>query len=282
MLAGLRRTVRDQVVNLGFAEPANRIYRAVASSDPRIAVANARYRRDGAPDRLPIPPSDLRFLVAGSASISWFLEGGALAFESTVEALRRKGFAIEQLGAVLDFGCGCGRVLRNWNSVKGPRVSGCDLNPRLVEWTRTNLPFAEVRVNQLAPPLPYLNEEFGLVYALSVFTHLTEELQAPWMNELARILKPKGFVVFSTHGISYSQRLNDFERQRFARGELVVKNNLKAPGSNTCAAYHPAAYVRDHLTAGLELVDHIHEGARGNPHQDLYVFRKPARPGVGA
>jgi len=276
MLAALRRTVRDQVVSLGLAEPAARVYRAVASSDPRIAIANARYRREGAPDGLPIPPSDLRFLVAGTTSISWFLEGGALAFSSIREALNRNGIALESLGAVLDFGCGCGRVLRRWQPVHGPRVSGCDYNPRLVEWCRENLPFAGVSVNQLAPPLTYRDAEFDLVYALSVFTHLTQDLQALWMTELARVLKPNGHLVFSTHGDSYSGRLNEAERRRFSQGELVVKNNVRAPGSNTCSAYHPSAYVRDHLTSGLDLVEFSPEGAKGNPHQDLYVVRKPA------
>ncbi len=279
MLASLRRNLRDQVVSLGLTKPATRIYRAVASSDPRVAIANARYRRSGAPDRLPIPPADLRFLVAGSASISWFLEGGALAFDSIRAALARRGVALSQLEAVLDFGCGCGRVLRHWSSVQGPKLSGCDYNQSLVEWCSEHLPFADARVNQLAPPLAYRDAEFDLVYALSVFTHLTEDLQAVWMKELARIVKPGGFVVFTTHGESYLQRLNAAERQRFAAGDLVVKDNLKAPGSNACAAYHPPAYVRDHLIAGLDLIDHLPEGAKGNPHQDLYLCRKPS--GVG-
>ena len=54
-----------------------------------------------------------------------------------------------------------------------------------------------------------------------------------------------------------------------------MKNEVKAPGSNTCSAYHPLAYVRDHLSVGLELVDFQPLGARGNPHQDLYVLHKP-------
>src|SRR4030081_44495 len=123
MLAAFRRPVRDQVVSLGLSEPATRVLRVVTSSNPRTALGNARYRRDGAPDGLPIPPSDLRFMVAGTTSISWFLEAGAMAFESIREALTRNGVAVEKLGAVLDFGCGCGRVLRRWNSVAGPVVS---------------------------------------------------------------------------------------------------------------------------------------------------------------
>jgi hypothetical protein len=36
-------------------------------------------------------------------------------------------------------------------------------------------------------------------------------------------------------------------------------------------------HVRDRLGAGLELVEEVPEGAKGNPHQDLFLFRKPAR-----
>jgi hypothetical protein len=68
--------------------------------------------------------------------------------------------------------------------------------------------------------------------------------------------------------------LNRAERRQFEGGGLVVKNNVNAPGSNTCSAYHPFSYVRDQLAAGLEIVDFQAEGARGNPHQDLYVLRK--------
>src|SRR5487761_793641 len=130
MLAALRRTMRDQVANLGLSGPATRVYRAVASGDPRIAIGNARFRRQGAPDGLPIPPSDLRFSVAGTTSISWFLEGGARAFGSIHEVLRRNGVALEGLGAVL-----------------GPKAHGSDYDSRLVDWCNKNLNFAEVRVN---------------------------------------------------------------------------------------------------------------------------------------
>jgi SAM-dependent methyltransferase len=224
---------------------------------------------------LPIPPPDLRFLVAGTTSISWFLEGGSLGADTVRDAMARRGVAIDELDALLDFGCGCGRVLRNWHDLRRAHVHGTDYSPKLVEWCRQNLPFAAVGANQLAPPLAYRDAEFGLVYALSVFSHLTEDLQVPWMHELTRVLKPGGHLLMSTHGESYSDRLTEGERRRFASGLLVVKNDLKAPGSNTCAAYHPAEYVREELARGLELLEHVSQGARGNPHQDLYVFRKP-------
>jgi SAM-dependent methyltransferase len=274
MLAGVGRSVRDRVSSLGLARPAARVLRALTSSDPRVALANARLRRQGAPDGLPIPPPDLLFLVAGTTSISWFLEGGARAAATIRDAMGRRGVAVDDL-SILDFGCGCGRVLRHWHGLHRARVFGTDYSPGLVQWCRQNLPFVDVGVNQLSPPLAYKATEFDLIYAFSVFTHLTEDLQASWMGELSRIMKPGGHLLLSTHGESYSGRLNRPERRHFEGGGLVVKNDVKAPGSNTCAAYHPFVYVRDQLAGGLEIVDFQAEGARGNPHQDLYVLRKP-------
>jgi hypothetical protein len=37
--------------------------------------------------------------------------------------------------------------------------------------------------------------------------------------------------------------------------------------------------VQGSLAPDLELVEFLPEGALGNPHQDLYLLRKPALPG---
>jgi hypothetical protein len=50
--------------------------------------------------------------VAGTPEVNWFLEGGRLAAQSVRETLEKNGLALEAFSAVLDFGCGCGRVLR--------------------------------------------------------------------------------------------------------------------------------------------------------------------------
>ena len=270
----LRRSLRDTVARPPLAAPASRVYEALDTINPRVAVGNVRYRR-GAPDGLPIPPADLRFLVAGTRDISWFLEGGRLAAVSITDALARAGAVVEDVHAMLDFGCGCGRVLRHWHALSRTRICGSDYSPKLVDWSRSQLGFAEVHLNQLKPPTDFAEGEFDLVYALSVFTHLTPEFQRPWFTDLARITKPGGHLLMSTHGEAYASRLDAQEAKRFRRGELVVKNNIAAPGSNTCAAYHPMAYVRDELASGLELLEFVPEGARGNPRQDLYVFGKP-------
>ena len=188
----------------------------------------------------------------------------------------RNGIGLGEGHSILDFGCGCGRVTRYWQGVTAARVFGTDYNPTLIDWCSRNLRFAKFGVNQPIPPLSFADRQFDVIYAFSVFTHLTEDLQMAWIHELTRVLAPGGLLLLSTHGERYMGRLDDAERRRFAAGELVVKNDVSAPGTNACAAYHPLAYVRDRLAGELELVDFQPEGAKGNPHQDLYVLRKPA------
>src|SRR5579872_4792632 len=126
MLDTLSRSLRDNVARLGLSDTAFWIFGKVSQASPATIASNARYRRQGAPDGLPIPPADLIFLVAGSADISWFLTAGSRAAESISDAIRAQGRPIEGLGSILDFGCGCGRVLRNWHSLTGVRVCGTD------------------------------------------------------------------------------------------------------------------------------------------------------------
>ncbi len=238
----------------------------------RFFKANRAFLRNGVPDGLPIPPAHLRILVAASPDIAWFLEGGRRGAQSVREILERNGIPLPSAGPILDFGCGCGRVLRNLIG-SGAAIHGSDLNPKLIDWCRLHLKGASFGTNGLRPPLALKAGQFGLVYSLSVFTHLPEALQAPWLEELARVLRPGGHLVFSTHGARYLDQLAPDERAQFESGRLVVRHDDR-PGSNACGAYHPEAYVRGHAPKALRILDHIPQGALGNPFQDLWLFQR--------
>ncbi len=264
-------TAKRLLSAVGLLGPARALREAVWSA--RFLRPNSRYWREGAPDRLPIPWFPLRILVAGSPDIDWFLESGRRGAESIRAVLLRHGLDLGRCRALLDFGCGCGRVTRHWAGL-GVEVHGTDLNPRLVEWCRRHLVFGRFRTNELVPPLDYEDEQFDLVYALSVFTHLPETLQHAWMTELARVLRPGGALVLTTHGRRYLDRLDAEDARRFAAGEMVVKS--KGPlGSNLFGSYHPEAWVRTRLARGFEVLEFAPEGALGNPWQDLYLLRRP-------
>jgi SAM-dependent methyltransferase len=250
---------------LGLLRPAFRLY--------ELGSSIGGDRRATGSDGLPLPPPKLRMLVAGSADADSFLRRGAEAAQTIRAVLGRHGVVLEDCDALLDFGCGSGRVARHWKDLSGPEVHGCDANPELVRWCQENLPFLQARVSGLEPPLPYEADSFDVLYALSVFTHLPEAIQRPWLEELQRVLRPGGHVFFTTHGEAYLYRLDDEERERFHRGELIVHFEELA-GANLCSAFHPEEYVRAVLPAGLELLEVGPAGAAGTGKQDFYLARK--------
>lgn len=225
---------------------------------------------------MPLPSDALVEKVTGGRDLLWFDKGGQWGLDSMVEILAKDGVDCASLGAILDFGCGVGRVLRHWRLPPSVEIHGTDYNPNLVDWCRAHLPHARFHLNALDPPLDFPDERFDLVYALSVFTHLPEAGQHAWMAELTRVLRPGGYMLISLHGRAYLDQLSSSERSAFEAGEMVVWHAEEA-GRNACAAYHPEPWVRERMSEGLELIDCAPEGARGNPRQDLYLFRKSVR-----
>jgi SAM-dependent methyltransferase len=96
---------------------------------------------------------------------------------------------------VLDFGCGAGRVLHAFlpEAATG-EFWGCDLHRPTIAWLDEHLsPPLRFYVNDEIPT-PHPEGYFDLVYAISVFTHITHEWSA-WLLELHRILKPEGLLL---------------------------------------------------------------------------------------
>jgi len=250
-----------------------RLLRPTYRSYERLRAFGRENGASSGAEALPVPPAKLRIRVAGTADVDWFLEGGRRAEESLRESLARAGTNLEDMGRILDFGCGCGRVTRRLAGLPG-EVRGSDFDGDAVDWCREHLTFATFTQNGLEPPLPLLDDHIDLVYAFSVLTHLPVPMQHAWVDELARIVRPGGYLLVSTHGEPYLERLSPDEREAFERGDVVVRFEEVA-GTNLCTAFHPPAYVRDELGKALELVHEAPGGARGNPHQDLFLFRKP-------
>lgn len=99
--------------------------------------------------------------------------------------------------SVLDFGCGAGRTLRHFLAEAATaEIVGCDIDGPSVEWVTEHLcpPLARAVRSDPEPPLPFDDGSFDLVYAVSVFTHLSSSWAA-WLLELRRILVPGGLLV---------------------------------------------------------------------------------------
>jgi SAM-dependent methyltransferase len=262
--------VLDVLDRLHVAGPAVRAYEialATKSSLARGAVETS--------DGLPLPPARMRAQVGPlHADARFFLESGKHNAELIRSLLAEHGSPLEHVGSLLDWGCGCGRVLRHWAPLESTRVHGCDINPRMIEWCNENLAFAEVAVNELAPPLPYADESFELAYAFSVMTHLSEDLQHAWVAECRRVLRPGGHFIFSTLGEHFvaRDRLTPAERTSFDTGDLVVLYE-RSSGSSLCSAYHPPDYVRNELARDFDAI--AFRAAADDGRHDIHLLRKP-------
>jgi SAM-dependent methyltransferase len=256
-----------------LARPAVRAYElglaarsSLLGKEPRVA------------DGLPLPPARLRAQVGPlHADPDFFLRSGQHNADLIRDVLVEAGTPLEQLDALLDWGCGCGRVLRHWAGLQGTGVFGCDITPKMVEWCNGQLPFVEATVNELSPPLPYPDSTFDLVYAFSVMTHLSEELQHDWVAECRRVLKPGGYFLFSTLGEYFvsRDRLTDSERRSFEGGNLVVLYESSA-GTSLCSAYHPREYVERELADGFDVF--AFRPAADDGRHDIHVLRRRLGP----
>lgn len=175
---------------------------------------------------------------------------------------------------ILEWGCGPARVIRHLPPLlaRSSRICGCDYNSASILWCEDNIPGIEFFRNSLRPPLAFDAESFDLIYAISVFTHLSEAIGRDWGAELLRIARPGGVVIATTHGDSILRMLLPDEVASYRESGIVVRDKIEE-GKKMFMACHSPSYVRDRLFASFDLLEHV---AAGFPHtgQDLWVFRR--------
>lgn len=261
----------------GLYEPLWRLRGWLRRHDPATSSRNRRWRRSHS-ERLPVPPRDLMWEVVNHADIELFLAGGRDRANAIEDAFAASGFDLGCARRVLDFGCGCGRVIRHWSDRTATDWHGSDVNERLVAWCRDHLVFASFAVNDLAPPLRYESDSFDAIYAISVLTHLDEDLGGRWLAELARILHPDGALLVTTHGDAWLDGLDDQEQAGYRAGSIVVRSD-QGLGSNLCETYHPPAGFRTIAGRVFAEVHHLPQGTPEQRAQDMWVLRRPLAGG---
>jgi SAM-dependent methyltransferase len=115
---------------------------------------------------------------------------------------------------ILDFGCGWGRISRFFLRDTAPaNLYLADAMDSAIQCLRSTDNPCQIIYNQKRPPIEGVPPEgLDLVYAYSVFSHLSEEYFHLWIDYFFSILKPGGHIVFTTRGwlfIEHLQRLRD-------------------------------------------------------------------------
>lgn len=244
----------------------------------------------------PIPPIELRRLTAAPEE-DLFLYTGWL--DVTTFLTVGRGDADGGLPSrVLDFGCGCGRLLRFLPMAGRPLDAvGADVNRDFVDWCDREISGASAIRSGELPPLDLEPGSFDLIYALSVFSHLDAEHAVGWMSEFDRLLAPGGTAVITTHGYPALRIIagSEVHQQMFRLTPDDVSQLERTIGAEGFAHVPYTADVVELAQAGktygnafiagehalttwavgsLRPVRHVPGGLRG--WQDIVVFSKPA------
>lgn len=115
---------------------------------------------------------------------------------------------ISDISTVLDWGCGSGRVIGQMMKFVPPeKLFGCDIDAEAITWDQDNIHGPHFTQINPYPPTPHPSSKFDVIYGISVMTHLDEETQLLWLEELRRIAKPGGIVALSVIGRNLRSKL---------------------------------------------------------------------------
>jgi len=181
--------------------------------------------------------------------------------------------------AVLDFGCGAGRTLRQFLAeAETGEFWGCDIDAESVEWLESNLcPPLQVFRNNPDPPLPLADESLDLIWAVSVFTHLVESW-SDWLVELQRVLRRGGLLVATFMGEGMSKLITGEEWDEGRIGMNAVKYGQSWDLGGPMVLHSPW-WIREHWGRAFDVVDIVPSGfATGSEvGQGIAVLRRDAR-----
>ncbi|KAF0151355.1 MAG: methylase [Ignavibacteria bacterium] len=269
----LKRLIKTLIKNEYVQDQLRLVYNSAKTVTPNLLLEEIKLRKNGLPDGFPFPPQKLIFTVIAIPWVSEFYKSGKIIFDDMMKMFELNKIDIKDNSNILDFGCGCGRIIRHFAAKNKYNLFGSDLNPDLISWCGKNLSFGKFSVNNLVPPLNYPDNFFDLIYARSVFTHLGKELQQEWIAEMKRILKPGGIFYFTAHGKITISPLSKSEQELFNKDEIVLHNSF-GEGGNKYSSYQSYKWTTENLLNGFDLAG-FHEGG-SNPHlkQDVYIFRK--------
>jgi len=179
---------------------------------------------------LVMPPSkELQIRVIGGYFGS-FIEGGYRRYDWMNEIINKAiDKQLSDFKDILDFGCGPGRILRAMLNRLPESVNlyGMDIDSEAIEYLKKNFPKRGIYyTNPHQPPTNFPSDKFDFIYVNSVFTHLPQNMEDKWLDELKRIIKPGGYIFITTHGHQYYQKFNQEVIEEISQnGFLYIDSN---------------------------------------------------------
>ena len=187
---------------------------------------------------------------------------------------------------ILDFGCGHGRVLRVLRRMfPAAHITASDIDRDGVDFCARRFGAVGVYSDTDAAAVAF-EDDFDLIWAGSVFTHIDKEAWSAFLSRLRDSLASDGVLVFTVGGPYVEQKIRSGEND-YGLGQPTATSALSDyaasgfgygdyPGTNGygIAIASPQAGQRLVEQAGLRMVNYQPKG--WDNHQDVYACVRAA------
>lgn len=246
-----------------------------------------------------LPDQSLQELYTGSADDTTLAEGwnAYRLFRATYSAYSRPMSADTR---IMDFGCGWGRITRFFlKDVEPAHILGVDIAERVLAECRRSMPAVRFEQIDVMPPIDLPDESIDLVYAFSVFSHLSRDAHDRWLAEFRRVLAPGGLLVVTTwprtfierceqlrtdpslaslpasHRVSAGALLDtDAALRQYDDGEFAFSHRGPEDPPDYGEACISRAFAEQHWSRLFDIVEYIDE--RERCPQNVIVAQRPA------
>jgi SAM-dependent methyltransferase len=280
-----------KAIGAGLDAPDEALWETADLADrKRLTLAfAAHYRVQPALERTGLrpdmPPLEVHAMARGSAAAG----GSPYYADLVVDALQQTGFTPEPGQTGLDFGCSSARVVRVL-AAAFPDIEwrGCDPIPDAVAWASEHIPEVRFELSPEYPPLSYNHDAFDFAFAISIWSHFSEQAGLDWLREMGRVIKSGGRLVMSTHGeqsIAHTYRagVRSMEQLEEIRAELFESGFWYAPefgeqGDHGVAnpdwgtAFLTPEWLLARLTPDWRVA--LYRPGQVEENQDLYVLER--------
>jgi len=225
---------------------------------------------------LPVPPQHITLRENDISNPSRHLISGLRCYREFWKAACKYADS-RSFKSMLDWGCGGGRIIGCFLKYSQiPRICGCDIDTEAIDWCRKNLKPAEFSVVPSHPPTSYPDEAFDLIISFSVLTHLSNDVQLLWLEEMQRLLAPKGLFLATIHGEFATAVVSPaIDAKRILKEGLydVASHSLDgiAPENYYRSTFQTKKYTLTEYSKYFEILEYVERGAMG--FQDLIIMR---------